>query len=72
MVNINKLKGKIVEKGIKVSVLAESIGIDASTLYRKFKSNGETISIKEANLIVKSLNLTAEEAVAIFFDKNVA
>lgn len=72
MVNINKLKGKIIEKGIKVSVLAENIGIDTSTLYRKFKNNGENISIKEADLIVKSLELTPEEAISIFFDKNVA
>lgn len=72
MVNINKLKGKIIEKGMKVSALAENIGIDTSTLYRKFKNNGENISIKEADLIVKSLELTPEEAISIFFDKNVA
>lgn len=72
MVNINKLKRKIIEKGMKVSVLAENIGIDTSTLYRKFKNNGENISIKEAGLIVKSLELTPEEAISIFFDKNIA
>ena len=35
MVNTNKLKGKIVECGMNISELAELIGIDKATLYRK-------------------------------------
>jgi len=72
MINVNKLKGKIVEKGITVRILAKEIGVDQSTLYRKLKNNGDDITIKEANLIMKSLNLTIEEANAIFFSHNVA
>jgi DNA-binding phage protein len=72
MPNINKLRGKIVEKGINVSELAKTLGINKSTLYRKLKNNGEDISIKEANLIIKELNLTIEEVNAIFFSQFVA
>lgn len=72
MINVNKLKGKIVEKGITVGILAKEIGIDQSTLYRKLKKNGDDITIKEANLIMKTLNLTIEEANEIFFTHNVA
>ncbi len=72
MININKLKGKIVERGMNISILANEIGIDRSTLYRKIKNNGDDISIKEANLIVKVLNLTIDEANAIFFNQIVA
>ncbi len=72
MVNINKLKGKIVENGLTIEKLADNIGIDRSTLYRKINNNGETFTIKEADLIVKALNLTAEEAKAIFFSQIVA
>lgn len=72
MVNINKLKGKIVENGLTTEKLADDIGIDRSTLYRKINNNGETFTIKEADLIVKALNLTAEEAKAIFFSQLVA
>jgi DNA-binding phage protein len=72
MVNINKLKGKIVENGLNTEKLADNIGIDRSTLYRKINNNGETFTIKEADLIVKALNLTAEEAKAIFFSQLVA
>lgn len=72
MVNINKLKGKIVENGLTIEKLADNIGIDRSTLYRKINNNGETFTIKEADLIVNALNLTAEEAKAIFFSQLVA
>ncbi|MDU4727667.1 helix-turn-helix domain-containing protein [Clostridium sp.] len=72
MVNVNKLKGKIVEKGINISNLAEMINMDPSTLYRKFNNNCDTLTIKEADLIVKSLELNADEAKTIFFSQFVA
>lgn len=72
MVNINKLKGKIVECGTTIEKLASEIGMDRSTMYRKFNSNGENISIKEADLIVRALCLSKEEAVSIFFNQFVA
>lgn len=45
MVNINKLKGKIVECGLNITELACKIGIDRTTLYRKINSDGTTITI---------------------------
>lgn len=71
-VNVNKLKGKIVENGMTVSTLAEKIGIDRATLYRKLSNNGETMLVKDANAIVSALQLTADEALAIFFSQVVA
>lgn len=72
MVNINKLKGKIVECGMNIETLAEKIGIDRATLYRKISSNGEQILIKEADAMAKALNLNSKEAIAIFFAQYVA
>lgn len=72
MKNMNKLKGKIVEKEMNVSTLAKIINIDASTLYRKIRNGGDDITIKEANLIVKALGLTINEANEIFFTNLVA
>ena len=66
MVNVAKLKGKIVERDITQEELAKNIGITKSTFYRKMKQNGN-FSIKEVNLIVSSLNLTKDEAINIFF-----
>ena len=72
MVNINKLKGKVVENGVTLERLAAEIDMDRATMYRKIKAGGENFSIKEADLIVKSLRLNKEEAVNIFFSQYVA
>lgn len=65
--NIPKLKGKIVEKGLTVETLANEMEINRSTLYRKLES-GEKFTVGEAQKIKNVLDLTDEEASAIFFD----
>ncbi len=65
--NVNKLKGKIVENEMNITTLAKRMGVDRATLYRKINRDGETFTIKEVNLIVKILNLTTEETMEIFF-----
>ena len=72
MVDVNKLKGKIVEKGLSIDKLSRLINVDRATIYRKINNNGETFSIKEADLIVKTLELDAEESQAIFFSQFVS
>lgn len=72
ILNVNKLKGKIVENEMNITTLAKRMGIDRATLYRKINRDGETFTIKEVNLIVKILNLTTEEAMEIFFKDFVA
>lgn len=71
MVNINKLKGKIVEKGFTVSELADKIDLNKATLYRKINDNGENFTIKETEKIAIILNLTAKEINDIFFAQDV-
>lgn len=71
-ININKLRGKIVESGLTVAELAQKIGIDRSTLYRKLSNDGDTMLVKDANAIVAALNLSADDAVSIFFNQIVA
>lgn len=63
--NINKLKAKIVENGMNVETLAERIGVDRSSLYRKL-NNFEKITIGEAKKISNVLELTPDEATNIF------
>ena len=72
MVNVNRLKGKIVEKGMTIETVAKAIGIDTSTLYRKLQNSGEKITIKEADNITAFLELGADEATSIFFSQIVA
>ena len=64
--DVNKLKGKIVEKGMNVETVAERIGVDRSSLYRKL-NNFEKITIGEANRLKDVLALSDEEANVIFF-----
>lgn len=64
--NVAMLKKKITEKGGNVETLAEKIGIDRSTMYRKL--NGDvSITVAEANKIKDALDLTNDEARSIFF-----
>lgn len=72
MVNINKLRGKIVENGLNVEQVATMVGIDRSTMYRKMDESGKNMTIKDATMISKVLGLTASEVNAIFFDENIA
>lgn len=72
MVNVHKLKGKMVEKQISAGELAHKLEIDRSTFYRKLSQNGESFTIREANLICRILDLSCEEATAIFFNHYVA
>jgi plasmid maintenance system antidote protein VapI len=62
---LQKLKGKIIERGINVEALAERIGTTRTALYRKL-NNFEKITIGEAKKIKAELNLSDEEAVEIF------
>lgn len=61
----NKLKGKIIERGFNVEQVAEMIGIDKATFYRKLNdfskfTIGDALNIKDA------LHLTDQEAYLIF------
>jgi len=71
LVNVDKLRGRIVEHRTSVSELARQIGIDPATLYRKM-NNSESFTIKEADAIVQALSLSKDDAVAIFFNQFVA
>ena len=63
--NINKLKGKIVEKDMSVETLAARIGINKSSLYRKL-NNYEKITIGEAVKMKEALEMNDAEAYEIF------
>lgn len=72
MINIPKLRGKIVENEMSISDLAEKIGISKSTLYQKINNNGASFTIDEVVTISKILNLSKDEFNNIFFADFVA
>lgn len=70
MVNTNKLRGVMREKGTTAGKLSEIIGINQSTF--SYKINSGKFTIEEADKIAQALCLTSEEATAIFFSQFVA
>ncbi|NQJ68553.1 XRE family transcriptional regulator [Streptococcus suis] len=67
MVNINRLKGLIVEKQATHEGLASELGINRTTFYRRMNNGGTDFTVYEVQKIVESLALTKEEAMSIFF-----
>lgn len=65
MLRVNKLKGKITEKGFTVATISAKIGMAPSTFHRKLAKN--TFSLEEAEAISRTLELSHEEAIDIFF-----
>lgn len=72
MVNIDKLRGKIVEKRTDVETVAAHIGMNKSTLYRRINGGGGSFTVEEAGKISDVLGLTANEFNEIFFAQFVA
>lgn len=71
MINVNKLKGKIVEQGFTLESVATAMSLHRSTMYRKLA--GEcSLTVHEADQLVGILHLSSNEALAIFFSQFVA
>ncbi len=71
-VNVNKLLGKLKELSLTVADVAEKMKINRSTLYRKLGNNGAGLTVKDAQSLVEILQLTEQEALEIFFAREVA
>lgn len=63
--NIKKLQGILAEKDYTKEKLAKEMGIDRSTIYRKFKS--QNFTLKEAREIKRILQISDQMANIIFF-----
>ena len=71
-IDVNRLRGKTVENGLSGTKMAESLGIDQSTYYRKLGDGGGSFTISQAQKIVDILCLTPEECNEIFFGNKLA
>ena len=63
-VNTRKLSGKIVEKGTTKEAIADEIGIDKSTFYRRLRNN--KLLITDVHKICEILELSISEMADIF------
>ena len=60
MTNVDKLKGVIKEKQLSPEKVAEIIGIDKSTMYRKLSNGGDEFTINQADSISQALGFFSQ------------
>lgn len=64
--NMEMLRGRMAELKLSPEDMAREIGVDASTFYRKIKSDGVNFTVGQMHKIVDVLHLSREEAISIF------
>jgi len=64
--NVDKFKGKVVEKGFTLGTFCDAVDIPRVTLYRRLTKGGDDFTIGEVKKIVNSLELSNTEAIEIF------
>lgn len=67
MVNLNLLRAKIVENNTTQESVANSIGMNRTTFYRKMKTNGSQFTVEEVAGIARVLSLSSTDIMRIFF-----
>lgn len=70
MVNIQKLKGKIVEKYNTQSNFAKALGISSPSWTKRIRGIAD-FKCSEISKMIKLLDLTEEEVFLIFFSEKV-
>ena len=68
-INVLKLKGKIVEAGYNNETFADALSMDASTFYRKIKTQGLSFTIEQMLKMVDVLKLSRDDARDIFLNQ---
>lgn len=68
-VNVAKLRGKIVERGLTQEKLALELSMDKSTLSRKMRTDALDFSVGEMHRIVEILDISKKEVSEIFCPK---
>lgn len=63
-VDVNKLNGKIAERNTTKEAVADAIGVNRSTFYRRLKSS--TLTIRDIHKICDALRLSGADALEIF------
>lgn len=71
-IDTERLKKKIEQSGMSLEDLAEKIGMNRSTLYRKLKAGGIKFTAEEILKMVDVIRISKEEAAEIFFTVKVA
>ncbi len=65
---MRKLREKIVQMGTTQEAVADCIGVDRSTFYRKMKGQGLSFSVYEVQRIAGRLELSQMDVMEFFLD----
>lgn len=66
MPDLARLTRVIAKQGFNIDALADKMGIDKSTLYRKLEGGGKKFMMWEVESIIDHLDLTIQDAREIF------
>lgn len=72
MVNIDRLKSALRNRGISIEQASEAIDMNPSTFYRRLNRQGEKFTVQEVAKLASLLNLSSETMQGIFFDGQLA
>lgn len=67
-INVQRLRGKIAEGSKTQENVADAVGMNRSTFYRKLKSGGDGFTVGEIHKMMKYIPLTKREAADIFLN----
>lgn len=65
--DVSLLRARMHDNRVSVSEIANHIGMDDSTFYRKLQDNGEKFTVAQVREMAKKLHLSPEETNEIFF-----
>lgn len=68
--NTCKVKGRMTEMQITGKYLADQMGINLSTFYRKMKNNGENFTLGEILVFKRVLRMDRETALDFLLSEN--
>ncbi|CAG7586403.1 MAG: XRE family transcriptional regulator [Peptoniphilaceae bacterium] len=68
MLDILKLKGKVAENNLNITLLAKEIGMNRDTLYRRIANSGENLTLKDIKNISGVLKLNKKDITEIFMN----
>lgn len=66
-VNTRKIIGRVAELGLTGDAVSKAIGVNPATYYRKMSHGGNKFTVEQVQKLTDVLQLTKEEAMAIFF-----
>ena len=70
--NIEKMKRFMDEHNLTPKDMAKAANINESTWFRKVNRNGDTLTVKEMNMIISAFGMKRTEVAEIFFGEKLA